>query len=111
MGAPFETYMWVTEALNRTQKSQNIMVNAKFSYSLLGSFLIKTNDFFTILKMLWKHLLNPIWVTEALNRHQKGPHMVLNVKFSEPYSQYPVRAQAYMHSHLALVTKQSVKPC
>ena len=42
----------------------------------------------------WEHLLNPILVTEALNRPQKGPNRVLNGKLSQPYSQYPVRAQA-----------------
>ena len=35
-------------------------------------------------------------VTEALNRPQKGPNMVLNGKFSQPYGQYPKRAQAYV---------------
>ena len=34
-----------------------------------------------------KHLLNPIWVTEALNRPQKG-------EFSQPFSQYAVRVRA-----------------
>ena len=32
-----------------------------------------------------EHLLNPLWVTEALNMHQKGPKMVLNGKFSQAY--------------------------
>ena len=36
----------------------------------------------------------PIWVTEALNSPQKGPNMVLDGMFSQPYSQYPVQAQA-----------------
>ena len=39
-------------------------------------------------------LQNPMWVTEALNRPQKCPNIVLNGKFSQPHSQYPVQAQA-----------------
>ena len=50
-----------------------------------------------------KHFLNPIWVTEALNRPQKGPNMELNSKFSQPYSQYSVQARAYVPSCLSLV--------
>ena len=38
--------------------------------------------------------MNHIWVTEALNGPQKGHNMVLNGKFSQPYSQYPVQARA-----------------
>ena len=51
----------------------------------LGLFLTKNNGFKTILKITW--------VTEALNRPQKGPNMMLNGKFSQIYSQYPVRVQ------------------
>ena len=36
-----------------------------------------SNDRFGI----WKHLLNPIWLTEVLNRPKKGPNMVLKCKF------------------------------
>ena len=36
-----------------------------------------SNDHFGI----WKHLLNPIWVTEALNRPQKDPNVVQMVSF------------------------------
>ena len=42
----------------------------------------------------WKLLLNPIWVTEALHRPKKGLHIVLCVKFTQPYGQYSVRARA-----------------
>ena len=38
--------------------------------------------------LLWDHAVT------ALNGPQKGPNMVLNGKFFQPYSQYPVRAQA-----------------
>ena len=31
-------------------------------------------------------ILNPIWVTEALNRPLKGPNIVLNGKFYQPYN-------------------------
>ena len=48
------------------------------------------NDHFGISK----HSLNPIWVTKALNRPKKRPTMVLNGKFSQPYSEYPVPAWA-----------------
>ena len=44
--------------------------------------------------IIWKHLLNHTGVKEALNRPQKRPNMVLIGKFSQPYSQYPVRARA-----------------
>jgi len=41
----------------------------------------------TIIFFIWKHLLNHICVTEALNRPQKPPNMVLyHSKFSQPYS-------------------------
>ena len=52
---------------------------------------------------LWKHFFNPICVTEILNRPSKGPNMVLNCKFSQPFRQYPVRAWAYAQSRLSLV--------
>ena len=35
---------------------------------------------------IWIYLLNPTWVTEALNTPQKGPNMVFNGKLSQPYS-------------------------
>ena len=35
---------------------------------------------------IWKLLLKPLWVTEALNRPQKDPNMILNGKLSQPYS-------------------------
>ena len=55
-----------------------------------SSWLSHSNDRFCI----WKHLLNHICVTEALNRPQKPPNMVLyQGKFSQPYSQYPVWAR------------------
>ena len=41
-----------------------------------------SNDNFSMLKPL----LNPIGVTEALNRTRKGPNMVLKGKFLQPYS-------------------------
>ena len=41
--------------------------------------------------------------TEALNRPQKGPNMVLNCKFSQPHSQYSVRARVSVRSRLILV--------
>ena len=44
--------------------------------------------------IILKHLQNHAWVTEALNRPQKRPHMVLIGKFSQLYSLYPVRARA-----------------
>ena len=54
--------------------------------------------------MTWKHLLNHICVTEALNRPQKPPNMALyHCKFSQPYSQFPVWAWAYVRSRLSLV--------
>ena len=56
----------------------------------------RSNDRFII----WKPLLNHIWVTETLNRPQKHPNMVLFGMFSEPYIQYPVQAQAYVRSCL-----------
>ena len=37
---------------------------------------------------IWKHLLNPIWVTETLNMPQKWYG-----KIYQPYCQYPVWAQ------------------
>ena len=43
------------------------------------------------------------YITEALNRPQKGPNMVLNGQFSQPYSQYPVQALTYVRSRLCLV--------
>ena len=52
---------------------------------------------------IWEHLLNHICVTEALNRCQKGLNMVLNNRFSQPYSKYPVWARAYVRSRLCLV--------
>ena len=53
---------------------------------------------------IWKHLLNHIWVTEALSRPQKPPNMVIyHGKFSQSYIQYPVWAQAYVRSRLSLV--------
>ena len=53
------------------------------------SWLQHSNDRFCI----WKHLLNHICVTEALNRPQKPPNMVLyHGKFSQRFSQYPVCA-------------------
>ena len=54
-----------------------------------GSWPPRSYDFFCILK----HLLNHICVTEALNRSQKPPNMVLyHGKFTQPFSQYPVWA-------------------
>ena len=50
----------------------------------------RSNDRFGV----WNNLLNPLQVTEALNRPQKRPNMVLNDKFSQPYSQYSLRAWA-----------------
>ena len=50
-----------------------------------------------------KHLLNHILVTEAINRPQKSPNMVLYGMLSQPYIQYPVRARAYVRSRLSLV--------
>ena len=47
-----------------------------------------SNDHFS----KWENFLNPIWVTEASNRTQKCPNMLLNVKFSQPYCEYPVGA-------------------
>ena len=52
---------------------------------------------------IWKNLLNDLCVTDALNRPQKHPKIVLYGMFSEPYSQYPVQARAYMRSGLSLV--------
>ena len=34
----------------------------------------------------WKHLLDHLWVTEALNRPQKHPKMMLYGKLFRPYS-------------------------
>ena len=56
----------------------------------------RSNDRFGV----WKHLLNHMWVTEALNRPQKRPNMVMYGKFSQPYSQYPVRARTYVRNRL-----------
>ena len=56
----------------------------------------RSNDCFGI----WKHLLNHIWVKKALIRTQKRTNMVLYSMFSQPYSQYPVRARAYVRSRL-----------
>ena len=53
-------------------------------------------------------LQNPMWVTEALNRLKKGQHMVLNGQFSQPYSEYPVRARANVRSPLSLIFYKSV---
>ena len=50
---------------------------------------------------IWKHRLNHICVTEALHRPQKPPNLVLyHGKFSQPYSQCPVWARAYVRSRL-----------
>ena len=99
-------HIWFTEALNRPQKSPNMVPNGKFAqpYILVGSFLTKTNGFLTRRKItwvnrniptiLWKYFLNHTWVTEVLNRPQKRPHIVLIGKFSQPYSPYPVWARA-----------------
>ena len=35
-------------------------------------------------------MLNLIWVTEALNRHQKGPNMVLNGKYERELQTEPL---------------------
>ena len=43
---------------------------------------------------IWKHLLNLMWVSEVINRPQKGPHMVLNSKFFQSYCKYPVHTRA-----------------
>ena len=103
--------IWVTKALNRSQKSPNMVLKDKFyqPYSLSGTFLTQTSCYFYLYQKkdnvswpppsndhltMWKPLLNPIWVCEALNRPQNCPNMVLNGKFSQPYIQYPVRARA-----------------
>ena len=58
----------------------------------------------TFKKHLLNHLLNHIFVTEELTRPQKPPNMVLyQGKFSQPYSQCPVWARAYVQSRLSLV--------
>ena len=69
------------------------------------SWLPHFNDYFGI----WKNIFNPIWATGELNRPQKGLNMVLNVKFYQPYSQYPVRALAYVRSRPSLVSLNSTK--
>ena len=51
-----------------------------------------------------EYILNPILVNEALNRPQKVPNFVLNSNVVHSYSQYPVRAWAYVRSRLFLVT-------
>ena len=54
--------------------------------------------------LIWKHLLNHICVTEALNRPQKPPIMVVyHGKFSQQYIQYPVWARPYVQSPPSLV--------
>ena len=64
------------------------------------SWLPHSNDCFCI----WKHLLNHICVTEESTRPQKPPNMVVyQCKFSQPYSQCPVWARAYVQSRLSLV--------
>ena len=51
-----------------------------------------------------KHLLNHICVTEVLTRPQKPPNMmVYQCRFSQPYSQCPFWARAYVRSRLSLV--------
>ena len=77
----------------------NVFDQIKDNVSWLPSF----NDNFS----KWKHLLNSIWVTEALNRSQKGPNMVLNGKFSQPYD-HPVWVQAYVQNRLFLVNSIKV---
>ena len=42
-------------------------------------------------------------MAKGINRPQKGPNIVLNGKFSQPYSQYLVQARAYVRKHLSLV--------
>ena len=56
----------------------------------------RSNDHFDICEPI----LNPIWVPGAWNRPQKGLNIEINGKFSQPYSQYPVWAQAYVRSRL-----------
>ena len=64
------------------------------------SWLPHSNDCFCI----WKHRLNHVWVTDALHRPKKPPNMVLyQGKFSQPYSQCPFWARAYVRSRLSLV--------
>ena len=52
---PILNPIWVPGAWNRPQKGLNIEINGNFSqpYSLLGSFLTKTNVFLTRLKITW----------------------------------------------------------
>ena len=49
--------------------------------------------------------MNHLRVTEALNRPQKEPNMVIYGVFSQPYSQYSVRARADVRSRLFLAFK------
>ena len=57
----------------------------------------------TILLVYW----NTFWITEAWNRLQNGPKMVVTSTFFQPYSQYSVRVQAYVRSHLSFVIRFS----
>ena len=58
-----------------------------------------SNDSFCIRK----HLLNYIWVTEAINRPQKPPNMVLyHGKFCQSYSQCPVWSMVRKDPNLAI---------
>ena len=41
-------------------------------------------------------------IYKSINRLQKGPNIVINDKFSQPYGQCPVRARAYVQSRLSL---------
>ena len=41
-----------------------------------------------------------LWVTEAIDRLQNCPNIVLYGMFPQPYIQYPVRARAYVRSRL-----------
>ena len=77
---PILNHIWVPEALIRPQKGLNIKLNCKFSqpYSLLGSFLTKTNGFLTRWKIMWVdcHVPtivfvyeNTFWTISVLLRH------------------------------------------
>ena len=49
-----------------------------------------------------------LWEPEALNTPQKHTNMVVYGMFSQPYSQYPVRARADVRSRLSLVTESDL---
>ena len=72
----------------------------KYAYTLLWSFILQKKIFFLPrFKIIWVGrnvptiILvygNTFW-TKVINRPQKGPNMVLNGRFSQLYSQYPIR--------------------